>query len=111
MPINMIKGLEFMKAKPGAVATFQRDHKTFVQNKPPPRTGIHALGISYSPGAACIADTDYFLSLTFDDNGYICHLAYGSAVDAAYDSSYSELLVHSSPFDPLIEFDDAASPF
>jgi hypothetical protein len=34
MFISMIKGLDFMKAKPRAVATIQRDHKTFVRHKP-----------------------------------------------------------------------------
>jgi hypothetical protein len=50
--------------------------------------------------------------LTFDDNGYICHLTDESAVHAADDMySSGELSVHSNPFDPLIEFDDADSSF
>jgi hypothetical protein len=111
MFINMIKGLEFMKENPHTVATIQRDHKTFVRNKPRPHTGIHALGTSDSPGAACIAEAYDRPSLTFDNNGYIYHIADGSAVDVADDSSSSELLVRISPFDPLIEFDDDALPF
>jgi hypothetical protein len=109
--INMIKGLQFMKANPGAVSTIQRDHKTFVRNKSRPRTGIHALGTSDPPKTPCVNEPDDGPSLTFDDNGYICHLADTSAIDDTNDSSTSELSVHSSPFDPLVEFDDAASPF
>jgi hypothetical protein len=85
--------------------------KYFFRNKPWPRTGIHALGISYLQGAACIAEVDDRPALTFDDNGYIFHLADVSAVDATYHSFFGELSAHSSPCDPLIEFDDAASPF
>jgi hypothetical protein len=111
MFINMINGMQFMKANPGAVSTIQRDHKTFVRNKPRPRTGIHALGTSDQPETPFVNEPNDRPSLTFDDNGYICHLADTSAIDDTDDSSTGELLVHSSPFDPLVEFDDAASPF
>jgi hypothetical protein len=111
MFINMIKGMQFMKANPGSVSMIQRDHKTFVRNNPRPRTGIHALGTSYPPETPCVNEPDDRPSLTFDDNGYICHLADTSAIDDTDDSSTGELSVHSSPFDPLVEFDDAASPF
>jgi hypothetical protein len=111
MFINMIKGLQLMKANPGAVSTIQRDHKTLVRNKPRPRTGIHAIGISYPPETPCVNEPDDRPSLTFNDNGYICHLADTSSIDDTDDSSTGELSVHSSPFDPLIEFYDAASPF
>jgi hypothetical protein len=86
MFINMTKGQEFMKVNPRTVATIQRDHKTFFQNKPRPRTGIYAIGTSYYPGSACIAEADDFPSLTFDDNIYMFHLADGSSVDAADES-------------------------
>jgi hypothetical protein len=107
MFINMIRGLQFMKANPGAVSTIQRDHKTFVRNKPRPRTGIHALGTSYPPETTFFNEPYDRPSPTFDDNGYIFHLADTSAIDDIDDSSTGELSVHSSPFDPLVEFDDA----
>jgi hypothetical protein len=112
MFINMIKGLQFMKANPGTVATIQKDHLTFVRHKPRDRPGMHALGISTLPDPDSPDDVDDRPSLKFDNNGYICHLADDSAVHDTDDvSSTGELSVHSNPFDPLIDFDDADSPY
>jgi hypothetical protein len=112
MFINMIKGLQFMKANPGTVATIQKDHLTFVCHKPRDRSGIHALGTSNFPDPDSPDDADDRPSLNFDNNGYICHLADDSAVnDTDEVSSTGELSVHSNPFDPLIDFDDADSPY
>jgi hypothetical protein len=112
MFINMIKGLQFMKANPGTVATIQKDHLTFVRHKPWARPGMHALGSSDLPDPDSPDDADDRPSLNFDNNGYICHLADDSAVHDTDDvSSTGELSVHSNPCDPLIDFDDADSPY
>jgi hypothetical protein len=112
MFINMIKGLDFMKANPITVAKIQKDHQTLIHNNPRPCTGIHALGTYYLPGAASITEADDSPPLTFDDNVYTFHLADDSAFHAADEmSSSGELFVHRNPLDPLIDFDDADSPF
>jgi hypothetical protein len=36
----------------------QKDHQTFVSNKPRPRAGMYAIGSSYLFGASSIADAD-----------------------------------------------------
>jgi hypothetical protein len=92
MFINMIKGLQFMKANPGTVATIQKDHLTFVRHKPRARPGIHALGTSDLPDPDSPDDVDDCPSLNFDNNGYICHLADDYAVHDTDDvSSTGEL--------------------
>jgi hypothetical protein len=101
-----------MKTHPSSVVKIQKDYQTFVHNKPRLCTGIYALGTSDTSGTTHVSDTDDRPSLTFDDNGYICHLADDSDVRAADDmSSNGELSVHIDPFDPLIVFDDANLPY
>jgi hypothetical protein len=112
MFINMLKYFEFIKVNPSAVANIQKDHQTFVRSKPRSCTSIHAIRTSYLPGAASIVEADDHPLLTFDNNRYICHLADDSAVHASGDmSSSGELSVHSNLFDPLIDFDNADSPY
>lgn len=103
MFITMIKGVEFMKANPSAVAKIQKDRQTFVRNKPRMCTGIHAIGTSTLPEDALNVEADDQPLLTFDNNGYICHLTDEYDVHDSDDlSSSGELSVHSNPFDPLM---------